>query len=172
MNIGLSQATGEYVLFLNSGDHFCSAHSLSMLASVAGTHDLVYGNLNIHYPNGIVRLKEYPLHPGAHYLRFDTLPHNGTLIRTSLLKEMGGYDTSLKIVADWKFFVIAILKKKASLRHLDSAVADFYYDGLSSKSENRPLLEAEMAQVWRQLFPPRPSFRRLIQKVKQGIFGK
>jgi hypothetical protein len=50
---------------------------------------------------------------------------------------VGYYDESLKIVADWKLLVLAILKHNVTYRKVD-AVFYFYKGGISSLPENQP----------------------------------
>src|SRR5688572_1097864 len=42
MNKGIAKASGEYLLFLNSGDKFCSADSLSSLIQYGKNADIIY----------------------------------------------------------------------------------------------------------------------------------
>jgi glycosyltransferase involved in cell wall biosynthesis len=169
-NKGLAKATGEYVLFLNSGDVFLQPDSLSTLALQTGPgRDLVFGNLMIKQVASLAWLKTYPAAPDKAYLRNDSLPHCATLIRTKLLKDAGGYDESLRIVSDWKFFAQAILKQKVGVYHVTEAIALFAFDGISSLAQNRELLENEMSAVWQQLFPPPGASKHFYAGVKRKI---
>ena len=77
----------------------------------------------------------------------DTLPHPATFIRSELFDKVGLYDESLKIVADWKFFIVALVKYDASYRYIDKVFSTFYFDGISSAKENIETLMQEREKV-------------------------
>ena len=47
MNKGIKAATGEYILFLNSGDILCNSHVLDDVIKQGLDCDFVYGNVNL-----------------------------------------------------------------------------------------------------------------------------
>jgi hypothetical protein len=60
------------------------------------------------------------------------------------MNELSLYDSSLKIMADWKWSVIALFKKGYSYRLIDNVIGVFEYgNGISSLPENRKLLSNE-----------------------------
>lgn len=73
MNKGLAAASGEYVLFLNAGDYFCSESSLEDIFRGAGTPvDVLYGDIQLVTTEGTSR------HHKALPFTHDNLLQSGT----------------------------------------------------------------------------------------------
>jgi glycosyltransferase involved in cell wall biosynthesis len=151
MNKGIAKATGEYLLFLNSGDHFFSDKVLEQnFKSIAG-HDIIYFNLQVIDKTEIF-IKKYPDELLFSFFINDNLPHVATFIKASLFDKVGMYDESLKIVSDWKFFVESICKFNFSYIRIDETLTTFYLDGLSSDSKNKDLIFEEGQKVLKSSF--------------------
>ncbi|MGJ8684489.1 MAG: glycosyltransferase family 2 protein [Nonlabens sp.] len=151
MNKGIEKANGDYLLFLNSGDHFKDDHSLSKLVAVIDETDpveLIYGNIEVVADR--TWIKKYPAILHLDYFIKDSLPHPATLIRKDCFNNQL-YDTSLDIVADWKFFLLGIGKQSLKYRYVDEVISVFYYDGISSQQHAQ--ISKERAKVIRQYFP-------------------
>lgn len=155
MNKGISKATGEWTIFMNSGDRF---HSLTVLEEVAKQceADVVVG-----YTNRFRRIDEVTtesievltvpdIMTGKHIIKYG-VNHQSSFIRTSLLKN-NPYDESLKIVSDWKFFVEELVLRNASYQCVQIIVADYDASGMSSNSE---LVTLEKDLVLRKMLPIR-----------------
>lgn len=146
MNRGIMKATGEYLLFLNSGDHFYNNKSLEITHKNLVKKDLIYFNLNIvDQTNSWIRKYEEKL-PFS-YLAGDTLPHPATFIKNILFEKVGLFDENLKIVSDWKFFIESICKYNCSYVRIDETLSTFYLDGMSSDIKNVDLQLLEKKQV-------------------------
>lgn len=152
MNKGISKATGEYLLFINSGDEFYNLNVLKENLKFIHTHDLVYFNINVvgEQDNYI---KKYPSKISFSYLYDDTLPHPATFIKKKLYDKVGFYDENLKIVSDWKLFILALVKYNATYHYVDAVFSIFYFDGISSRKENLEILLVEREKVLKQEFP-------------------
>ena len=152
MNKGILKANGEYLLFLNSGDEFYTLNVLKENLKFIHTHDLIYFNINVigEQDNFI---KKYPSKISFSYLYNDTLPHPATFIKKHLYAKIGLYDENLKIVSDWKFFILALVKYNSTYQYVDAVFSIFYFDGISSRKENLEILLAEREQVLKQEFP-------------------
>lgn len=151
MNKGIKAATGEYLLFLNSGDHFKGNNSLSQLAGgAAGLKPiaLIYGNIEVVAENTSV--KTYPEKLSLDYFVKDSLPHPATLIHRSCFHNYL-YDTSLNIVADWKFFILGVVNNDFSYTHINKVISVFYYDGISSLQHDK--ISKERKKVIAYYFP-------------------
>ncbi|WP_035336223.1 glycosyltransferase family 2 protein [Dokdonia sp. PRO95] len=146
MNKGIKAANGEYILFLNSGDDFFYDDALQDAAVYLNKYDFVYANINVKTRSGQY-IKKCPDKLTFSYLYKNVPPHQSTFIRLDLFKKIGLYDTSLSIVADWKFFIIAISKYNATYFYLDKIFTNFYHGGISSISENANLIEIERNEV-------------------------
>ncbi|MDD2728585.1 glycosyltransferase family 2 protein [Malikia sp.] len=138
MNKGIRMATGEYLLFINSGDWLVSEDTLALLVSYTNDDtDIIYGNLSFHDPsNGSETIGSYPEKLTFKYFTHRSLPHQATLIKSILFEEVGLYDTSYKIVSDWGFFCLAICKHQKSYKKIPLTVSNFPLDGIGSTQVN------------------------------------
>lgn len=152
MNKGIKHASGDYLLFLNSGDHFFNEDAISTLMKNSSGEDLIYGQLKV-VSSDSEWIKSYPSSLNFRYFYFESLPHPATLISRELIVEMGGYDTNLKIASDWKFFLLAVAKYGCSYHQVDTVISVFYLDGLSSQPANQKKLDAERVETMKVYFP-------------------
>lgn len=148
MNMGVEMATGDYLLFLNSGDALNDADVVrDVLPHLDGTHDLVIGTImegkrRTRVPDDITYLWMYKA----------SIPHNGAFIKRELLVKHP-YDENLTIVSDWKFFLQALILDNCSYKLIDRDIAFFDQTGISS---TRPLqVEEERRKVLDDLVPAR-----------------
>ena len=131
MNKGIRIAKGDYLLFLNGGDHFCNNQSLDSFRNKTKKYDIVYGNIYINNQN------ELHLHTPPDTLNFkyflrSALPHQATLIKSSLFVKFGLYDETLQISSDHNFFLLTIVKHHCTYFHLDKPISVYYFNGISS----------------------------------------
>lgn len=135
MNKGIAKATGEYLLFLNSGDHLNDSTVLEKNNFHLKEKDLVCFNIKEIRENSI-KIKKCPEVITFAYMVKDSIPHQSTFIRKSLFDTIGLYDENLEIVSDWKFFIIALGKYKATYLYVDDDFSTFYIGGISSHNDN------------------------------------
>ena len=151
MNKGVAQAHGDYCIFMNSGDCFCHQTVLADFQQECEKADIVVGKVRSKDTKRIL------FSPPAgelsfYYLYSGTIPHQGSLIKTELLR-LYPYDESLKIVSDWKFFVQAVVNHNCTVKYVDGFVAEFDEEGLSTSNPDKTWKEKE--QVLRDMFPAR-----------------
>lgn len=153
-NRGLCRARGRFVLFLNSGDRFASNQSVELLLAAAqGGADIVYGDMVVEGDGSVPWRKIHPRAVSPAYLYIDSLSHCSTLIRRELLVRIGGYDDSLDIVADWRFWIEACVLENVRVVQVPHAVSIFAWGGVSSSERLRRRQFWERRQVWTALFP-------------------
>ena len=152
MNKGIQKAAGDYLLFLNSGDHLFSSSVLLDNHEFLKEKDLVCFDLKVADFNQVLQ-KTYPENIFFQFFLNDSLPHPSTFIKAVLFDKVGLYDESLKIVSDWKFLMVCVCKFGASYLKINKTMSVFYLDGISSSSENRELLLEEREQVLNDEFP-------------------
>ena len=135
MNKGIASANGDYLLFLNSGDHFIDRDRLALAYKHLDGTSIIYFDLQV--IEGENRFsKSYPDALSFSFFVMDTLPHPATFIKRSVLMKLGLYDTSLDICADWKFFIDSICKQNSTYKHVNQLVSTFYIGGMSSDPRN------------------------------------
>jgi len=142
MNKGISKSRGSYLLFLNSGDSFLNENSLQILLDNSKGEDLIYGDLIVKN-DGEDYLKSYPEKLNIRYFFRESLPHPATLISRNCLLRLGMYDISLRLVSDWKFFFLAVVKENVSYKHVPFPISVFPFDGMSSQDKFNELQQLE-----------------------------
>lgn len=151
MNKGILAAKGEYLLFLNSGDHLFSNETLnnSIQYIQNKSKDIYYGNIvNRDHQDEIVK---YAQKLTFKFFFDGSLPHPASFIKRSCFLESNFYDEELNIVSDWKFFIVGIFKKNYSFEYFDEIVGIYYLDGISSINKELDTIERE--KVLKQEFP-------------------
>lgn len=153
MNKGIDKATGDYILFLNSGDCLESSEVIAFLKPSEFSHDLITYGLHI-VGNGIDYVRRIPDNIGFAFMFKNSLPHQSTFIKRSLFKRIGKYDENLKFVSDWKFFILAICKFNAKFLNKPTVLSNYNLYGFSSLQENSKLLRLERKTVLMEEFGP------------------
>lgn len=151
MNKGIRKSTGDYLIFLNSGDIFSGSDSISKLIKNSNGEDLVFGNILVLHSDKLC-VKTYPEKLTFKYFYYESIPHPACLISKQLFELYGLYDTKLKIASDWKFFLVTVVKHGCSYRYVDEMISTFRVDGMSSLPENSELLENERVMTLKKYF--------------------
>jgi glycosyltransferase involved in cell wall biosynthesis len=138
MNKGIEKASGEYLLFLNSGDHFVDYKVLENYHHNVQDFDLIYFNLKV-IENNKPFIKSYPDELSFSYFVEDTLPHPATFIKKEAFLKTNFYKEEFKIVSDWKFFIDAVCKYNLSYKRVAKTLSVFYIGGLSSNPKNQSI---------------------------------
>lgn len=135
MNTGLEVAQGDYVLFLNAGDTLAEARVFAETLSILRLQAPVWlyaevqmtdaSGATVQTPPWDYRTEQRLLFSRGHFPC-----HQGTFTRRDTLLELGGFDTSYEIVADYVAFLK--LSKIAEPVHLPKTVAVFQPGGVSS----------------------------------------
>jgi len=146
MNKGISQATGEYVLFLNSGDWLVNKHIIESIKPDGFKADIISCNIEV-IGEGRRFIKSPPKTINFSYLYKDTLPHQSTFIKKCLFDSIGYYDENLLIAADWKFFIQTICKFNSTYAYIDKVLSFYNLEGLSAQKENILKLKKERETV-------------------------
>ena len=157
MNKGIDVAKGEYYNFLNSGDTFCDKNTLDYVSRYISNYDIVCGNTIMPYrQEPIKKITFNSLYSG-------TICHQCAFIKGTLMKKYR-YDETLKIVADRKFFIQALIFENCSYLAVDVDIVNYDISGLSS--QNRHLSDYEYSKVLEELIP-----ERIRQDYGQQTFG-
>lgn len=143
-NKGIRQATGDYLLFMNSGDCLYDADVLAAVFADNRRADILYGDwTNV---KGETVIEEHKAPEQAHYAWFytDNICHQAMFIRTTLLKE-SPYDTRFRIYADWAKWM-ELSRRGCTFEYIPRRICRFQLGGLSRHSDEDNSKEKRMIQ--------------------------
>ena len=157
MNKGIAMASGKYLVFMNSGDHFLNSSSLALAAAQLADFDLHYFSLDIRTPRindvDVVSTYTCPERLSFSFLGQSSLPHPATFIKAELFNRFGKYDESLRICSDWKAFLLWVCKYNCTYKAEKLVLSVFYADGVSSSKSAAALILQERRKVISDEFP-------------------
>lgn len=135
MNKGIRAATGDYIIFMNSGDCFYDDDVLQEFADSAPTEDLIYGNVK--WTDGeVITEGRFPSVLTYDFFLHQALHHQSLFIKRSLFEKTGLYREDIPIVADWAHELDSIVKHNASYRYWDRFISISPRDGMSCNPAN------------------------------------
>lgn len=138
MNKGVRESSGEYILFLNADDFLVSEQAISDVIGGAllqpTNPDMVLGDVVMGHLDrfGIYRHRRVPgwllEHPrsGVHP------PHQGLLVKRSLLLEIGGFDSASRLSSDTVMFYRLMQRFSPSLYRPQATLSFMRSGGASS----------------------------------------
>lgn len=153
MNKGITQAKGEYLLFLNSGDYLFDKHVISDFFKSEFDKDIVSGDIVLMEETPIIRKAVSCEELEFEHLYNNKISHPTSFIKRRLFEQYGMYNESYKIVSDWEFFLKCLVIYNCSYTHWDRTVCCFDMTGLSSSSKYKAVLEQETESVYSNYLP-------------------
>ena len=151
MNKGIKKASGDYLLFLNSGDVLVDENVVANFYKADICEDIASGIEKS--PNGKL---SYPKHENEltySYFYDNTLLHQSTFIRRDAFERYGLYNECYKIVSDWEWFFRVILIENATYQPLDFVVALFDEKGISNQQKWLQMHNEEREKVHQIILP-------------------
>lgn len=155
MNKGISLASGEYCLFLNSGDWLLNDTVLTDIFAEQSTADIIIGNIYFYntLENKIESEACSPNMLRAISFFHGFLPHQASFIKRQLFTTIGLYNENYKIASDWLFFLEAFLEHNVSYQHYDGVVSYFNTDGISCGPNTNDLPKTERLKILKEKYP-------------------
>ena len=153
MNKGIARATGTYCQFLNSGDVLASVDVTEKMLFDLPDTEIIYGNMLKYLPGGKLYRDRGPNLKEVTMLTFyrSTLNHSSAYIKRSLFDKYGLYDEKLRIVSDWKWYMIVVGFNNELISYKDIDVSVFDLNGISNA--NMALNKKERTLVLAELMP-------------------
>lgn len=141
MNKGLATATGDYVIFMNSGDEFYDAHTVEKVFATAEDADIYYGETEMvndeRQSLGRRRHKAPESFTWRSFKHGMSVSHQAIYIRRSLVEP---YDPQYQLSADIDW-IIKAAKKANKIVRVDGYVAKYLVGGMSKARHRQSLLE-------------------------------
>lgn len=141
MNKGLAIATGDYVMFMNSGDEFYNLDTVAAVFASAEDADIYYGETEMMDDSGQNLGQRRHQAPAAFTWRdFKygmSISHQAIYIRRSLAEP---YDNRYQLSADIDW-VIRAAKKANKIVNVNRYVAKYLVGGMSKKKHRQSLKE-------------------------------
>jgi len=161
MNKGSKKAQGDYLLFLNSGDWLYSQKTLEKVFSRKCEEDIIYGDYaKVGVDSSVEKVRsvdEVTFFGLSNY----SICHNATFIKKDMMLRFP-YDTSLKIVADWKFFM-QVLMSDGTFIHIKEYISYIDMNGISNNNLEQHAIERE--KVLNDICPG--YLKRELKRIKQ-----
>lgn len=153
MNKGILKASGDYYLFLNSGDILIDDNVVLDFVKREFRFDIISGILCEETLNGKQRIPPLSAEIDFEYFYLNTLPHPASFIKASVFQDLGNYNEKNRIVSDWELFFTALVLKNKSYTKWDRRISIFDMTGISSGVENSKLEAGEKILVMQNLAP-------------------
>jgi glycosyltransferase involved in cell wall biosynthesis len=141
MNKGLAMATGDYVIFMNSGDEFYDAETVAAVFATANDADIYYGETEMMAGDGQSlgqRRHKAPNNFTWKGFKYGmSISHQAIYIRRALTEP---YDNKYQLSADIDW-IIRAAKKATKIVNVNRYVAKYLVGGMSKKKHRQSLQE-------------------------------
>lgn len=141
MNKGLGRATGDYVLFMNSGDEIYAEDTVAQVFASAPDADIYYGETEMYDADWqSIGLRRHAIPPQFNWRSFRfgmNISHQAIYIRRSIA---GRYDPRYQLSADIDW-IIRAAKKANKVVNTRRLVAKYLVGGMSKKRHWQSLKE-------------------------------
>lgn len=145
MNKGLDKSTGDFIVFMNSGDAFYNNTVIERFVSKIDNDTIIaHGNIMVVGSEFKYLSKPYPIEMMDKRM---TVKHQASFIRTDYHKSHP-YDTRFRSSGDYDFFHKAYFKNKVKFQYIPLCVANFDNSGTSNVNFRRSFRENRI--IWKK----------------------
>jgi glycosyltransferase involved in cell wall biosynthesis len=141
MNKGLALATGDYVIFMNSGDEFYASDTVAKVFATAQDADIYYGETEmVNDERQSLGQRRHQAPDKFNWRSFKygmSVSHQAIYIRRTLTEP---YDPQYQLSADIDWIIRAAKKAKKIVK-VDGYVAKYLVGGMSKAKHKQSLLE-------------------------------
>lgn len=131
MNKGIEKSTGDYLLFLNSGD-WLAPNSLDDIEKWDLTEDIITFDTYHYYDQDTIGQFPGPEEFTMRYFFKSTIMHQSTLIKKELFEKYGNYNEDYRLCADYDFWIRTIIANNCSTRYIPHFLSYYDRNGLTS----------------------------------------
>lgn len=149
LNKGIKYATGDIVGFLHSDDFFANSKVIENIAQTFKNNnfiDAVYGDLEyISQKNMTKTIRKWKSSPfKLKLLKKGWMPPHPTLyIKRNVFNSCGGFDTNLKISADYMFILKMFSQPNFNSKYIPQVFIKMRTGGISNKSLIKIILKSK-----------------------------
>lgn len=155
MNKGIEKATGDYLIFLNSGDYLLNQNVISNCIDellLDTSIDVLYGDMHIPGDTNTEHFKKikHPAYLDLMFLKNNNINHQASLIKAKVFKDLGLYPAHYQLAGDYWLYISCFIHNYR-FKKIDQALVYFDYIGLSKTDWKNYNLE--MNEIWGKLVP-------------------
>jgi glycosyltransferase involved in cell wall biosynthesis len=147
MNLGASLARGSHILFLHSDDFLNSTESLGFLYDELDLDSDWYVSNCVYVDGKGAVLESAPRIPRdlGDLIQRNTISHPSTVMKSSFLKQLGLFDSSLKLAMDYDLWLRAI--RESYPQQSESVLSNFRIHESGASSSQKSNLARETLRV-------------------------
>jgi glycosyltransferase involved in cell wall biosynthesis len=148
-NKGVAAATGDYLLFLNSGDCF---HDESVIENFyklppANQKKVIYGNTRFLNADGTSYVICPPEKLDLDFWYANTINHQAVFFQRALFKKYGSFNTGYRYASDFEFLLKIYVGEPSEFGYFNELVCDYDNTGLTSKDEHHKFILKERKEI-------------------------
>lgn len=155
MNKGIKEATGDFLIFMNSGDVFYNETIIDALVNqLKDTDEILYGDVLLRNEKmNTERIQKHPEKLNFSYFYNQTICQQACFIKRSLFDTVFYFNENYKISSDWEFLIYAIYIAKVKVRKIDLLISIYDTSGISGNPDFRQIASKEREQTINKYFP-------------------
>ncbi|MEY3501749.1 MAG: hypothetical protein RL308_3422 [Bacteroidota bacterium] len=131
MNKGIKAATGEYLLFMNSGDVLVDDVAILNSCAEKLIEDIIAFDCFLEKDHKITGRRTHIENPTLFYVFKNGFKHQSTFIKKSLFEKLGLYNESYTIAGDYEFWIRCFMNPATTSKSYTTPIAIFQLNGIS-----------------------------------------
>jgi len=139
MNKGIINSSGEYIVFLNAGDHFSTSYSLTSINKMI---DLTPVDIYFAKILWVDTLNKHVITSNHEHIKYksqlyhENFPHAATIYHKMSFEKYGLFNLKYPVFADYEWNLRALIGHNASFYYGNFVITTFYTGGISNNNLN------------------------------------